>query len=191
MFPHSPNICWSVHPWQCTTNSHHFRKYMTRCQHLNWSTLLRNFWYTVIMCCNSLEDKLVFLLCSFLCKLRCVYPVNIYYNFRQLTTRRLISVYSVTFSNESIYAIKPINLMYRIITLFDDYWLSLPVALFIVLSYNTQSSTHMCNRSSGGRWQMRVVILNKDSCILMWCYHCFHICNTWQLYLTEKQMALC
>ena len=51
-------ICWSVHPWQCTANSHHFRKFMTRCQHLNWRNLSRNFWYTVVICCNSLEPKL-------------------------------------------------------------------------------------------------------------------------------------
>jgi len=40
--------------------------------------------------------------------------------------------------------------MYRIVTLCDDYWLPLPVTLFIVLTYHTQSSTHTCNRSSGG-----------------------------------------
>jgi hypothetical protein len=71
--------------------------------------------------------------------------LSIYYDFRKLITRRLIPVYSVLFSNESIYVIKPINLMYRIITLSNDCWFLLPVGLFIVLTYHTQSSTHMCS----------------------------------------------
>jgi len=82
--------------------------------------------------------------------MRCVFPSDTHNNFTKLTTRRLISVYFVVFTNESIYAVKPINLLYRIINLFDDCWLLLPVALFIVLTYHTQSSTHTCNQSSWG-----------------------------------------
>jgi hypothetical protein len=112
----------------------------------------------------------------------------IYYSFRKLTTRMLISVYSVLISNEIIFLVKPINLVKRIITLFDDCWLPLPVALFIVLTYHNQSFTHTCN-CSGGRWQMRFVILTRTP--LMWCYHCCHICNTREPIMTDKQMVLC